>query len=291
MSENLMLIALPDGRRIGYAQFGRRGGRPVFFMHGFPGSRAEAELLHQTAESRDVLLIAPDRPGFGFSDFYPDRRILDWPGDIEALADALGIDRFGILGGSAGCPYALACVLRLGERVTGLAIVAGLGPATEREAVRRMGAVARVGFSLANRSPLVFRAIFSLLARLVARYPELNFRLNEATPPDKEMLAQPDIHAIFRASIGEAFRQGPAGPVHELLLLARPWGFALEEIMTPLDVWHGLQDGVVPPRMGELLAHRMPKARLHLVAGEGHVSLPVRHGAEILDALLSRRQC
>lgn len=162
--------------------------------------------------------------------------------------------------------------------MTDLAILAGLGPATERDVTRRMGWLARVGFSLAKRAPFAFRMSFSLLARLMARYPELNFRLNQATAPDREVLARPALRGILRAAVREAFRQGPGGPVHELMLLAKPWGFELEEIVTSLDVWHGRRDGVVPHEIGELLARRMPGARLNLIAGEGHVSLPVRHG-------------
>ena len=79
----------------------------------------------------------------------------------------------------------------------------------------------------------------------------------------------------------------PLGATHELGLLASPWGFDLQEVSTPLGVWHGRQDGVVPHVMGELLAQMAPNAQLHTVANEGHVSLPVRHGVEILERLIS----
>lgn len=280
-------ISLPDGRRLAYARFGDPAGHAVFFMHGFPASRLEAELYGQAARSVGVSLVAPDRPGFGHSDPQPDRRLADWPDDIAALADAHGFERFRVLGGSAGCPFALACAHRLGERVIGLGVVSGLGPVTEREAVRRMGRVARLGFALANRSPAAFRLAFGALARLVARYPELNFHLNDATPPDRETLARPEVRAILEASIREAFRQGTAGAVQELALLARAWSFEPEDIATPTVIWHGRHDGVVPHRMAELLAEKLPNARLALVPGEGHVSLPVRRGAAILESLIA----
>jgi pimeloyl-ACP methyl ester carboxylesterase len=256
-------------------------------MHGFPASGLEAALLDAPARALGIALVAPDRPGFGLSDPLPGRTLLDWPADVAALADALGVDRFRVLGGSAGCPYALAAAHLLRDRVIRVALVAGLGPTDDREAVRRMGRTARIGFALATRAPGVFRLAFGALARLVARYPWLNFYLNEATPPDRAALARPEVLAALDAAAGGAFRQGTAAAVQELALLAAPWGFRPEEIAAPVQIWHGREDGVVPYQMGELLARRLPDARLTLVDGEGHVSLPVRRGADILRSLLA----
>ena len=71
---------------------------PIFFFHGFPGSRYDGETAGQAAVEMGIRLIAPDRPGMGYSDFQPKRRLLDWPDDICVLADALELGNFGILG-------------------------------------------------------------------------------------------------------------------------------------------------------------------------------------------------
>ena len=279
-------LILPDGRRLGFARFGDATGPPVLFMHGFPASRLEARLWSPAACEAGVSIIAPDRPGLGLSDFQPGRTILDWPADAAALLDALGLERASLVGGSAGCPYALACALQLRDRIDGTAIVAGLGPMTETGAVRQMGVPARLAFVLARRAPSAFRAIYGVLALLVARYPALNIHLNRATPPDRQVLEREPVRAVLDAAVRECFSQGTAGAVHELALLADPWGFDVEEMPAPVHVWHGLEDAVVPHAMGEALARRAPNAQLHLVAGEGHLSLPVRHGAEILQTLV-----
>lgn len=65
----------------------------------------------------------------GRSDFQPGRTLLDWPDDVADLADALGIDRFAVLGYSGGAPYAAACAYRLPHRLTACGIVGGGGPA------------------------------------------------------------------------------------------------------------------------------------------------------------------
>jgi pimeloyl-ACP methyl ester carboxylesterase len=76
------IFRLENGRLVGYAVYGDPDGRPVFYFHGFPGSRLEARLADQVAARLGIRLIALDRPGFGLSDFNPRRTILEWPDDV-----------------------------------------------------------------------------------------------------------------------------------------------------------------------------------------------------------------
>jgi len=70
-------------------------------------------------------VIAPDRPGYGLSDFQPERAITDWPADVAETADLLRIGRFSVAGASGGGPYALGCAWRLPGRVTRAAVISG----------------------------------------------------------------------------------------------------------------------------------------------------------------------
>ena len=96
-------ITLPDGRRLAYAEFGTPDGRPVLYFHGAPSSRLEPLLVGDDAwRAHGLRVIAPDRPGVGLSDFLPKRGFSQWPNDVVALADALGLERFGVIGMSGG---------------------------------------------------------------------------------------------------------------------------------------------------------------------------------------------
>src|SRR5687767_15639086 len=86
-------ITLADRRKVEVAEFGAPNGRPVIYCHGFPASRLDAQLADEAAREAGVRLIAPDRPGYGLSDFQPGRRIGDWPRDVAEIADALGLQR------------------------------------------------------------------------------------------------------------------------------------------------------------------------------------------------------
>ena len=86
-------VTLPDGRELAYEEYGDRGGEPVLSFHGGLSSRLDAAPAHQAALDLGVRLLSPDRPGIGRSTYQPGRRLLDWPADVAALTDALGIDR------------------------------------------------------------------------------------------------------------------------------------------------------------------------------------------------------
>jgi pimeloyl-ACP methyl ester carboxylesterase len=90
-------LLLPDGRKLGYAQYGSQTGRAVLFMHGHPGSRLEAAHLHDLGLKLGARIIAPDRPGVGLSSPQPGRTLLDHPKDLEHLADHLKLESYGVL--------------------------------------------------------------------------------------------------------------------------------------------------------------------------------------------------
>jgi pimeloyl-ACP methyl ester carboxylesterase len=114
-------IRLGDGRALAYAEWGDRQGAPVLLFHGTPMSRLWCPDENVTAASR-VRLLTIDRPGIGRSDVLPRRTFGDWPGDVAEFGDVLGIDEFGVVGWSAGGPYAAACAARIPDRLTGVAI-------------------------------------------------------------------------------------------------------------------------------------------------------------------------
>ena len=91
-------MRLPDGRTLGYAEYGDRHGFPLFHFHGGNSSRLEGQWLAEAAAAHHIRLLAPDRPGFGLSDPHPQRTFLSWSVDIAHVADALGIDRFAVMG-------------------------------------------------------------------------------------------------------------------------------------------------------------------------------------------------
>ena len=281
-------LLLGDGRRLGWDEYGSPDGLPLLYCHGFPACGREARLLHDAAFPCGIRIIAPDRPGFGASDFRHDRTLLDWAGDLAALADHLGLERFALLGVSGGGPYALAAARRLGPRLSALALVGGLGPVDRDDLRKAMRWPARGSFRLARRHPRLTDLVYGrLLAPPFRRYPATVLALLSAAAPkaDRRTLADGTVRSILADSIRGAFCSGGRGAVHELGIYAGPWGFDPREIELPVTLWHGLDDVTVPPDHGRWLAGRFSNCRPVFVPDEGHFSLPVRYASRILQDL------
>ena len=284
-------LLLRDGRNLGFAIYGDPVGTPEFFLHGLPGSRLAARITDKVAARLGIRIIGLDRPGFGLSDFKPGRSIADWPDDLVEAADILGADRFPVIGLSGGGPYAAACAYSIPHRLTSVAIVSGMSPLQAPGATEGLRRSSRVFFALAHWLPWIIRPAMWWIGRQARRDAgRLLDKMSARLPPaDKTVLARPEVRQTFRDDIAEAFRHGSRGPAWELSLLARPWGFRLEEIKMEVHIWHGEADTVVSPSMGRHLASAIPNSRARFYPGEGHM-LALDRMEEIQTALFPYSQ-
>lgn len=289
--EPIETLTSQRGRTIAFARYGASDGRPLYFCHGFPGSRLQAALVHEQARDAGVAVIAIDRPGFGASSLVPRRRILDWPRDLVVVADYLGHERFGVLGVSCGGPYALACAHELAARIEYVGLLAGIGPTDVAALNRKQMRLLRVMFALARIHPLLISPLLWLDRAL--------FRWNAAraveslaammTPPDRRLLrANPQAHAQFAASLAEAYRQGIAGPLREAQLIARQGEFRLQDVTLPVHLYQGGCDRHVPVEMARHVVTQLAHGQLHLYPDEGHLSIVVNRFADCLRDFAAR---
>jgi pimeloyl-ACP methyl ester carboxylesterase len=266
-------LLLGDGRRLGYAQYGRPDGEPLFYFHGHPGSRLEARFAHAAAAEVGLRVIALDRPGYGLSAFQPGRAITDWPADVAEAADLLRIGRFAVAGASGGGPYALACAWRLPERVIRAAVISGVGPYRVPGITRGMRWQNRVGFGWGSRWPPLARALMRSMHRGITSRPGQTIEAiaRAMSPADAAVVRRPQVRDLLIADIAEAFRQGIDGAAWDVVLLGRPWGFPLREIQPEVYLWQGEADTLVPPAMGRYQATQIPCCHATLLPGEGHL--------------------
>ncbi|MFP2907877.1 alpha/beta fold hydrolase [Pyxidicoccus sp. 3LFB2] len=279
-------IRLRDGRRLAYVESGDLDGLPVFFIHGNPGSRYMRHPDDRLTHGLGVRLITPDRPGYGLSDYQPGRTLLDFPDDLEQLANALKVGRFALFGVSAGGPYVAACAWKLGARLTRAAIVSGASPLKRPGAMEGVNRDYRNAYSLAAWPEWLLHPLMAMHDRQVRANPEraLAGVLAHASPDDRVVLADPLIAAQVQGWRREATRFGVAGMRREAHILASPWGVPLEEIRCEVDLWYWEGDSIVPPQMGQYLATRIPRAVPHFRPGGGHFSI-YSHWRDILAPL------
>jgi alpha/beta hydrolase fold len=95
--ETSSTLTLPDGRKLGYAQYGSQTGRPVILLHGLACSRFDAAYFHEVGQQLDARVIGVDRPGMGLSSPHPTRTLLDLPKDVEHLTEHLKLDDYSVM--------------------------------------------------------------------------------------------------------------------------------------------------------------------------------------------------
>jgi pimeloyl-ACP methyl ester carboxylesterase len=273
-------VELPDGRALGYEEWGPGDGFPILGFGGTTMSRL-VHLGHEAPEAAGVRLVLVDRPGYGLSDFQPGRTLLEWPGDVAQLADALGFDRFAVFGMSGGGPHAAACGYALAERVSAVGLVSSPGPVWDRPELR---------YSLPpHRQPLVEVAARDPAAAARKLLDDCRVELEEAKREARDGdVADPELRSRLRAALLETAARGPEGYAQDLFILfVSPWGFTPEEIPLPTLIWHGDRDPAVPLSVARFYERTIPRSSLHVFPGEGHLVL-WSHAEEILSALAER---
>lgn len=268
-------VQLDGARTLCVERFGRVEGKPVLYFHGLPGSRLD--VLQADALFRDagLAVLAVDRPGFGGSSFVRRRALLDWPGDVAALADRLGLERFAVVGYSSGGKYAITCAASLPERVTLAEVVAGTGPPEIPGFRAGLGGIDRISLTLATRARPLALALWGVVRRMALGRPDrfvAQFE-KEVSGPDRAELADPAMREALLRSVREGLRPGAAGVVEDYAVEARAWSFALGEIQVPVRIWHGDSDHVVPLEHSRYLAARIPTASLTVMERAGHLLL------------------
>jgi pimeloyl-ACP methyl ester carboxylesterase len=279
------VLALRDGRSLGYAEWGAADGAPVILLHGSPSSRLFHPDESVTSEAA-VRLITIDRPGYGRSDADPERTILGWVDDLTELADALTLERFMFVGHSSGGPYALACATRLSARLIAVGLASSVAPLDELPAAdAALDDDERALVRLAREDPDAAMRKVADGARWLLEQPEIFLQVPRPAP-DRDLLADPAVSAMFMASLREAVRGGIEGYARDEVLERRSWGFALADVEVVVHLWQGGLDPYIPLAHAEHVARALPGCRPTFHLDDGHGLILARWG-EILDALRS----
>ncbi|RYO02036.1 hypothetical protein AA0120_g881 [Alternaria tenuissima] len=295
-------MKLQDGRTLSYAVYGSPvPQKTIVFMHGCQSSRYEGKLWHSACALHNVRIIAPDRPGSGLSTFQTNRRILDWPADVLALADHLKIHNFYVLGVSGGAPYVLACVKEISkDRLMGASIVSGLYPV--KLGTAGMTFPSRIILWAAPWMTGLVTTLFDstmgkasrnddpkVLEEMIAK--EIQCR----HPSDQEAIKDKTNWPIYVAMTRESFYRGSEGVSWEAKLNGSDWGFELGQLYVgdnriPLTLWHGREDQNCPAAMAQKAKDLLPGTSLRLKDGEGPMSYIFQNADDILEALMGKTE-
>jgi len=281
-------FCLKDGRRLGYAEYGPASGHPLLWFHGTPGARKQVPPeARDLAYERKIRIIALERPGIGDSTPHAYEAIAQWADDVEAFCDAKGIEVFDVVGLSGGGPYALACAHAFPERISGVAILGGIAPATGPEA-------AEGGITTPTRifSPIltVVRPPLNIAMRRLFRFLEpragrvLKIALGMMPPGDQRLFEDPATRQMFIEDLVQGSRNQMQAIFLDGRLFGRDWGFSLKDISSRVHMWYGDADKIVPLEHGKHMAELIPDAVFRVRHDEGHLG-GLGAFREVIDAI------
>jgi pimeloyl-ACP methyl ester carboxylesterase len=270
-------LELSDGRTLHVYDTGAERAAKrlaVFWHHGTPNIGAPPEPLFPAAERLGIRWVSYDRPGYGGSTRAPGRNMASAATYATSVADALGIDRFAVMGHSGGGSHAVACAALLPGRVLGVVSVAGLAPFGAE------GLDWFAGMTASGQASL----------RAAAEGPAAKEK-HEASGAEYDPEFTPADHAAFSAEwswfgkvVGPAVESGPGGLIDDDLAYVAPWGCDPAQASAPALFLHGGRDAVVPSTHGEWLARRCPSAELRLSPDDGHISI-LKYATAAMDWL------
>ena len=291
MPEPTTVVTLADGRRLACDDVGDPAGHPVIYVHGTPDSRQARHPDDEVASGLAVRLVAVDRPGFGHSSPDPGGTHGSFAADVAALADELGLDRFALLGWSAGALPALACAALLGERVTAVGVAAGLlpfaayaEPGVLDDADDSRVMLADIGRELGPEATAAELAPYLVPVPIT---PELaREHVLEGTEPVRraEIESVPGALDAMAAALVDSVQHGLAGITRDIELQILPPDFALAAVACPVHLWYGALDSTAPPSFGHWYESHLSAATLEVLDGAGHC-FPLPRWADLLAAL------
>ncbi len=240
-----------DGRRLQWRSLGE--GPPLLLVNGYAGSSADWDPVLLASLARSFELICPDNRGIGGSELGDAERLTAdaMASDLQALLDALALERALVVGWSMGGFVAQCLALRSPARVSALVLLASAPP----------------GGAGVPAQPAVQRALVDRSGtprEQASRLISLLFPPDVAPAIDREL---GELVAAARAELSPRTLAAQERVLGEWASRARP---APGEDAPPVLVVCGSEDVVIPPANADALAALWPHARLERIAGGGH---------------------
>ena len=277
--------ATVDGSRIFYREAGSKSSPTILLLHGFPtSSHMFRNLIPALADRYHV--VAPDLPGFGFSDA-PDNKGFGYTFEhlaqvIGKFTEVIGLDRYAIYVFDYGAPVGLRLALAHPERIT--AIISQNGNAYEEGLSEGWNPIQKYWKEPTTENRLALREFLK---------PEATQWQYQHGVPDTTLVA-PEAYALDSALL--------ARPGNEEIQLDLFLDYASNVALYPrfqqyfrtsrpplLAVW-GRNDPFFLPPGAEAFKRDNPAAEIHFYE-TGHFALET-HFQEIADAIrefLSRK--
>ena len=247
-----MVLYLEGGRRLEVQIHGPATGRPVIFLHNMFSGPFMTQPVIAALIDRNIRLICPWRAGFAGSERRvppPKDPVRATVEDIEAVLDAVGIDKAPVIGCMSAAAHAVAAAAILPGRITNALCIAGFPPIRSRSQIDTLPPWPRLFAYTARYFPgvltLTVRAVVGLL--LKDRASVIYDGLYSREQADLAIVSDPAHRAFFIEDFARVFQQDTRAYESDAALAASDWSDYLNwKSLGKVRFLHGAHDPVTP---------------------------------------------
>lgn len=288
MTNAIQTLELADGRSLEFVTLGDPSGATVVYHHGTPGSVHLAEGFAEQVAKHNLFLIGMSRAGYGNSSRHQGRSVANVVSDVRELLRHLGRGQYVAVGWSGGGPHALACAA-LDPSCLHAISLAGVAPVVDDfDWTEGMGPENIEEFELARQGGPAYEAamahaVETFSGSTAENVVELFGGL--LSDIDKQSLASVESRELLARGIAMGLNTNGGGFMDDDQAFLSDWGFDVADIATPVTLFFGDEDLMVPARHGHYLGSTIPNVTVRHMPAEGHVSLVLDHGDEIFSVV------
>lgn len=285
----MSVLARPKGRKLAWYTIGS-GSKPVLFIHGYlQGPFFTPQFLRALA-SIDVRLIAPSRPGFGYTSASTSGANFDETvvQDALALVDHLELERISLCIHQGGSSHGFRIARALGKRMGDMLVVGGGIPIDEDLHLSHMDPQTRFAAMATRHAPSIMKMVTSIGLPVYRRRGSKAFLQKQfiKSPLDLATLSDPVLMKVQAEGLYHAVEQGAGAWVRDGASAMADWTGDLEAY-EGRQVWlQAKNDSIIAAEDVRRRIERRPDVEFHVLDGHGTNILHTAV-AEIRDALAS----
>jgi len=236
--------------------------------------------------------------------------MIDFAKDIEEIADKMNIEHYGIIGYSAGGPFALASLYHSHKRIFGSAIISSIAPrkslekksdkrSTQRESTpesgkeeikdereledhttpshfpKEMPALFKFAWWCSSNSQWILRMGIQANYDDYAKDPAKTAKHEWSYCKEDSKFYEENIEVqklFLTSALENVARKQHDNEFYEWTLFAGHWGFELKDIQSKnITIYHGRNDRGCTIHMGKYLYNNIPNSRKKFVEAKGHL--------------------
>lgn len=242
----------------------------IIFCHGMPGSTADVDLLRRTNPDAKIIPLR-------LLEVDPAQIDTGLRSSLDTLLEQSGGERVHLVGFSIGAMAAIKLAALRPDKVSRLTLISPAAPLSLGEFLPNMAG--KPIFNLALKSPALLKIVTGLQGWITRISPNLliNMLFSKCGTIEKDLLKDPFFRGVLTQGLSDSLVKKPSSYLSYVCAYVSDWSGILQDVKSPVVLWHGTKDTWSPLEMSEKLENAFGNAAtLNVVEDAEHYSTLTR---------------